>query len=167
MLSFTVTNCYIRMHIPILIRMQNGRIGRWENGHLLLKNVLLKFIFQDEGHFYANCLFRILAIKRKCLLFHFLSRVIRIHVPILTQVQNGCINCWENSHILIKKMYFQKFIFEPAKGEFRQSFLTCRAKILRRSKMSSFHINLKYNDWLKEAMILPAKRFYWEYPSYL
>ena len=30
----------------------------------------------------------------------------------------------------------QTFIFGPAYGEFRQSFLTCTAKILRKSKMS-------------------------------
>ena len=61
----------------------------------------------------------------------------------------------------------QAFIFGLANGEFQQSFLTCRAKICQRSKLLWFHINLKYNDWLKEAMILPAEWFYWEYLSHL
>ena len=30
-----------------------------------------------------------------------------------------------------------------------------------------FHIDLKYNDWSKEPMLLLAKWFYWEYLSYL
>ena len=66
----------------------------------------------------------------------------------------------------IQKIYvrMQAFIFGPANLEFRQSLLTCRAKIPRRSEMSWFHINLKYNVWLREAMILPAKLLCWEYP---
>ena len=45
----------------------------------------------------------------------------------------------------------QAYISGPANGEFRQSFLTYRAKNSRRSKMSWFHISLKCNDWLREA----------------
>ena len=60
----------------------------------------------------------------------------------------------------------QAFIFEQENGEFCQSFLTCGAKIRRRSKMSWFHIikvKLKYNNWLREAMVVPAKWFCWQF----
>ena len=54
----------------------------------------------------------------------------------------------------------QAFICGPSNGEFRQSFLTCRVQIRQSSNMSWFHINLKCNDWLREAMVLSAKWFF-------
>ena len=76
------------MHIPILTGVQIGRVGGCENGQILIKNLLLKLLFQDEGRFYGNFLFYILSIYCKCLLFQFLSRGRRMHIPILTRVQN-------------------------------------------------------------------------------
>ena len=43
--------------------------------------------------------------------------------------------------------------------KFRQSSLTCRAQIRRRSKMSWFHIKPKCNNWLREAMVLLQNGF--------
>ena len=63
------------MHIPILTGVQNVRISRWRIGHILIKLLLLKLIFQNEGHLYGNCLFYILPIYCKFLLFQFLSSV--------------------------------------------------------------------------------------------
>ena len=56
------------MHIPILTGVQKTRIGGW-NGHFLLKNLHVKLNYQDEGHLYASCLFYILSIYLKFLLF--------------------------------------------------------------------------------------------------
>ena len=33
-----------------------------KNSHILLKEVLLKLAFQDEGYFYVSCLFHILTV---------------------------------------------------------------------------------------------------------
>ena len=49
----------------------------------------LKLFFPDERHLYANCLFYILTIYAKCLLFQFVSGGILMHIAILTGVQNG------------------------------------------------------------------------------
>ena len=77
------------VHISILTGVQNVRFSRSINGHTLTKTLLLKLIFQDEGHLYGNCLFYILSIYYKFLLFfQFLSSSIRMHIPILTGVQN-------------------------------------------------------------------------------
>ena len=65
----------------------------------------LKLNFQFEGHTNANCFFYVFAIKRKSLLFQFLSRGIRTHIAaILTGVQNERIFGSEkrNGHILHK-----------------------------------------------------------------
>ena len=78
----------IRMHIPILTGVQTGRVSRWENGQILITNLLWKLLFQDEGHLHGNCLFYILFIYYKGLFLQFLSRSIRIHIPILTGAQN-------------------------------------------------------------------------------
>ena len=51
-----------------------------------------------------------------------------------------------------REIYRQAFRFGPANCEFCQSFLIRRAKIRRSSRMSWFHINLKWNDWLREAL---------------
>ena len=68
--------------------VQNVHIRRWRNGHILIKDLLLKFIFQYESHLYEICLFYILSICCKFLLFQFLSCAIRMHILILTGVQN-------------------------------------------------------------------------------
>ena len=41
----------------------------WENGQILLKNVLLKLNFLDGSHLYGNCVFYILTIYHRCLFF--------------------------------------------------------------------------------------------------
>ena len=85
---FSFLSHCIWMHIPILTGIQTGRVSRWENGQILIKNLLWKLLFQDEGHLHGNCLFYILVIYCKDLFLQFLSRSIRIHIPILTEVQN-------------------------------------------------------------------------------
>ena len=50
------------MHIPILTELQNGRVSRWENGHIWVNNVHFKLNFQDEGHLDVNFFFFILFI---------------------------------------------------------------------------------------------------------
>ena len=80
------------MNIYILAEAQNERMSVGKNGHTLLKDVLLKINFQDKGHLYVRCLLYILTIYVKCLLFQFLGRGIRIHIPILTPVRNGRIS---------------------------------------------------------------------------
>ena len=62
------------MHIPILAGVQIGRVSRWENDQILIKNLLWKLLFQVEGQFYGNFLFYILSIYCKYLLFQFLRR---------------------------------------------------------------------------------------------
>ena len=47
------------------------------------------FAFREKGHLYANCLFYILIIYCKYILFRFLSGGIRMQIPILTEVQQG------------------------------------------------------------------------------
>ena len=59
----------------------------------MLKNGLLKLNFQDEGHLYANWMFYILTIYCKSFLFQSLGCGLRMHIPILTEVQNGRILC--------------------------------------------------------------------------
>ena len=54
-----------------------------------MKNVLLKFNFQDEDHLDTKFLINILSF---CLTVFALSRGIRMHTPILTRAQNGRIN---------------------------------------------------------------------------
>ena len=79
----------------------------------------LKLIFRDEayftslfyGHLHANCLFYILTIYRKCLPFQFLRCGIRIHTPILTEVQRGHISGKKSGHKLLKNVLF-KFNFQ-------------------------------------------------------
>ena len=51
------------------------------------KMFFLKLNFQDEDQLYANCLFHILSLYRKCFLFQFLIGCIRMHIHILTGVQ--------------------------------------------------------------------------------
>ena len=88
-------------------RGSKGRISGWKNCHILLKNVLLRLNFQDEGHFYAICLFYILSFCLKCLPFQFLSCGMRMHILVLTGVQNGYINSWKNCHIWLIMACFE------------------------------------------------------------
>ena len=48
-----------------------------KNGHILIKNVLLKINIQDEGHLDDSFLIYILTIYSECLHFQFLTRGIR------------------------------------------------------------------------------------------
>ena len=53
-----------------------------------------------EDHSHANCLFYILAIHRKSLLFQYLSRSIRMKIFILTGVKNERISGYKDDHML-------------------------------------------------------------------
>ena len=81
-----------------------GHITWLKNGHIFLKNVLLTLNFQGESHLYANCLCYIFSISLTCLLFKFLSRVICLHIPILTGVRKGHNSGRKISHILLKNV---------------------------------------------------------------
>ena len=84
------------MDIPFPAGVQKGCI-----------NQPLNLSFWDEGYLYANCSFYTLTIYPKCLLFQFFSRGIRMHIPILAEVQTGRISRQNSSHILLKKYTFQ------------------------------------------------------------
>ena len=45
------------MHIPILTELQNGRVSRWENGHIWVNNVHFKLNVKGEGHLDVNFFF--------------------------------------------------------------------------------------------------------------
>ena len=77
-----------------------------KNGHILIKNVLLKINFQDEGHLDANFLIYILTIYCECLLFQFFNRDVRMHIPVLTGVQNGYISRRKKQSYFAKKCSF-------------------------------------------------------------
>ena len=108
MLSFSVLKFWhtIRMHIPALIGVQNGRTSLWNNGHILLKNhfFFLRLYFRDEGDLYAKSLFDVLTIYPKCHIFQFFSRGIRMHIPILTGFK---MDAWisEKSLVLLKSIF--------------------------------------------------------------
>ena len=70
-------------------------ITGWTNGHNLLKNILFRLNFQDEGKLYANCLYYILSFYVTCILFQFLGCGIGTHISILKGVQNGWIYTWK------------------------------------------------------------------------
>ena len=97
----------MRIHISILTAVQNERESHWKDSIFLLKNVFLKFFFPDERHLYASCLFYILATYAKCLLLHFVSVRILMHIVILTGVQHGRTSLWKNSQILLKNVLFE------------------------------------------------------------
>ena len=94
----------IRMQIPIVKRVQNGCLSRWKNSRILIKNLISKFNFQDEGHLDVNFLIYFLTIYCKCLLFQFFSCGIPMHILILTGVQNGRISCWKNNQRVPQKI---------------------------------------------------------------
>ena len=100
--SFQFLYCGIRKHISILIGAQNGRISSWENVIFFWKKFFLNLNFQDEGQLYANCLFHFLSLYRKCFLFQFLIRCIRVHIHILTGIQTWLIINWKTSHFCRK-----------------------------------------------------------------
>ena len=60
-----------------------------KNGHIFIKDVLLKLNFQDEGHLRANCLFFILSLCLKSVLSPYFSCGIRMHISIITGVRKG------------------------------------------------------------------------------
>ena len=93
------------MHSPILTGNQNRRIICYKNGRILIKNVILKFNFQNEGHFHPDFLIYVLTIYRECLLFQLFSRGICMHTPMLTTVEYGHTGVYKNSHIFLE-MYF-------------------------------------------------------------
>ena len=72
-------------------KWMNNLLKKWS--YFNKRMFFLMFIFRDENRLYANCLFHILIFYRKCLLFQFFSHGIRIHIPILTGVQNEPISC--------------------------------------------------------------------------
>ena len=92
------------MHIAILTKVQNFRIICWKNSHILLKIVLFDAKFQGEGHLYANYFFYILAICRKCLRIQISRCGTRMHIPIITGVENGQISSWKSGRILMKNV---------------------------------------------------------------
>ena len=96
----------IRIQISIRTKVQNGCISLRKESFLCWKMFSLKFLFRDEGHLYANCLFYILSIYRKFFLFWFLCCGIRMHIPILRWVQNGRISHQKNSHNLLNTWTF-------------------------------------------------------------
>ena len=80
----------------------NGSISSWENVIFFGKMLLLKLNFQDKDQLYANCLFHILSLYRKCFLFQLLIRCIRMHIHILTGDQTWRIISWKNGHFCRK-----------------------------------------------------------------
>ena len=73
-----------------------------QNGHILLKTLILKLNFQDDGQLYVNCLFYVPLIVLIVLIvffFQFFSRGICMHIAILTGVQKG-----HNNGLCPKKM---------------------------------------------------------------
>ena len=71
----------------------------------------LKICFRDEDHLNVNSPFYTLTVYAKCLLFQFFSRGIRMHISILTGVQNGRISLQRNNHIFLKNVPFEPFFF--------------------------------------------------------
>ena len=82
-----------------------------KKSHILLKSLLLKLNFQDEGHLYVICVFAILFLCFKCLFSQFFSHGMRKCISILTKAQKGHISGLKNGHILRKdgllKLNFQ------------------------------------------------------------
>ena len=88
-LLFQFLDCGIRVQIPVLTEVQSGRII-WKSVPILIKNVLF------DGYFprlmilvcqllllYSNFF------PRNYFLFHFFNHDIRMHISILTEVQEG------------------------------------------------------------------------------
>ena len=71
-LLFQFLNYGIPMHIAILTEVQSEPISRQKSSHIFLKMFILELIFQDQGDLCVNCLFHILSLYFKCLLFQIL-----------------------------------------------------------------------------------------------
>ena len=76
----------MRMHIPTLKGLHNRPII---NGRILIKIVLLRINFEDDGNLDANFLINVLTIYLECLHLQFFIHGIRMHIVILTRVQKG------------------------------------------------------------------------------
>ena len=74
------------------------------------------FFSIDEGQLYASCLFYILTIYLKCLLFQFFSDAICMHILILTGVKNGHRSLWKQSYFAKKR---------PSRGFISEMNATC------------------------------------------
>ena len=108
----------IRMHIPILIVVQNEPESHRKDTVFCWKMFLSKFFYVEEGHFYANCLFIFLlfmlntffsgseVVAYLCLLPS-LQGFILMLIAILTGVQNERTILWKNSQILLKNIVFE------------------------------------------------------------
>ena len=96
------------MHIPILTEVQNEHECHQKDKVFLLKSVVF---FRDVDHLHANGLFCVLTIYLKLHLFHFLSGGIRMHIAVLSGIQNGYISRQKNSHVSLNT-FFLKFISE-------------------------------------------------------
>ena len=84
-LLFQFFSCDILTHIPNLTGLQNGRLSRQKNSHILLKNVIFEAYFlRWRSLVFQFLLFFILTIYRKFLLVEFFGWGLRIHLPILT-----------------------------------------------------------------------------------
>ena len=92
--AFQFLYCGIRkQHIFIIIGAQNGRISCWNNVIFFWKICILKLNFQEQNQLYANCLFHILSLYRKCFLYQFLIGCKRMHI--LTGDQTRRIISWK------------------------------------------------------------------------
>ena len=100
----------IHIHISILTGVQIGSTSlEKKTVTFCLKTFFFfKLYFQDEGDLYANSLFNVLTLYHKCYLFQFLSCDIRMHVPMLTGVQNGRMNLKKKSSFAEKYLLFSQ-----------------------------------------------------------
>ena len=114
----------IRIYIPILTGFQNEPQVTEKTVFFFFakKMFLLKLLFHKEGHLNANCLLYIPTIYPKRHLFQFFSRGIRMHIPILTGVQNRRISLRKNSHILLKNVLLEA-LFRRWRSVVSQIFL--------------------------------------------
>ena len=102
-LLFCLFSRAIHMHIPIFTGVHNRGIISWKKVIFCYKCTFLSLISSSKVTRMPS-FFYIFAIKRKSLLFQFLSRGIRPHIAILTRVQNEriCGSEKKNGHILHK-----------------------------------------------------------------
>ena len=110
-LLFQFLGCGIHIHIPILTGVQNGRIGQRKSSHILLKHFLFEALFPR----WMSLVFQLLVLCSdylypKCFLSEFFSRGIHMHIPILTGVENGCINLQNNNQLLVKDVLFEALL---------------------------------------------------------
>ena len=84
-------------------------VSKFTHGHVLIKYLLLKLNFCDEGHLHGNSLFYIPSIYRKYIIFEFLGCGICMHIPILAGVQNGHLSHLKKSVFLLKNVLFEVY----------------------------------------------------------